>query len=392
MTAGPRTSLLLDGAGHAHLYVIAHAHRLAAAGYGLTLLAPADFRYSGMASASAVGALSLDAGRIDIVHLARTHDVHHIDGRLVELDVRAHQATTDTGARLSWDVVSFNIGSVSATGGIEDIEPGVLQVKPLADLATLSARLRQAHIDADQQGRRAAVTIVGGGSSGAELAGQLSARGAVTVRLVEAGPHLVSSVPSSARAYLRRLLSRRGVSIHTDSPVHRLAADHVLLSDGQTWTHDLAVLSTGLRADPLVSQLGLTDTDTDGSPTRAGVASPADSWLTDETPDGIPVSATLQYLGASNVYAAGDCAHFTPSPLPKIGVHGVRQGPVLLDSLIRRAAGAALPTYDPPPHPLQILDLGGGVALAAHGRRWWCGRTSLAAKRWIDKRWLTTYS
>ena len=37
------------------------------------------------------------------------------------------------------------------------------------------------------------------------------------------------------------------------------------------------------------------------------------------------------------------------------------------------------------------VDLGGGIALAARGQRWWCGRMSLMAKRWIDRRWLGTY-
>jgi NADH dehydrogenase FAD-containing subunit len=105
----------------------------------------------------------------------------------------------------------------------------------------------------------------------------------------------------------------------------------------------------------------------------------------------VPVSATLQHEDHDEIYAAGDCAQFLPAPLPRIGVHGVRQGPILHASLLARLRKGPLPVYEPQRQALSILDLGGGVGLATRGRWWWYGASALRLKRYIDQRWLKTY-
>ncbi len=94
----------------------------------------------------------------------------------------------------------------------------------------------------------------------------------------------------------------------------------------------------------------------------------AELGLSDE--NGVPVRATLQHVDRDEAYAVGDCARFLPGPLPRIGVHGVRQGPVLKRILLARLRGECLPVYQPQRRALSILDLGDGVGLAVRGR-WW---------------------
>ena len=81
--------LLLVGAGHAHLHVVKKAAELAAAGYGVHLLAPRIFDYSGIASARAAGALAGDAGRIDVRALAVASGVDFHEGTLESLDAES---------------------------------------------------------------------------------------------------------------------------------------------------------------------------------------------------------------------------------------------------------------------------------------------------------------
>jgi NADH dehydrogenase FAD-containing subunit len=353
------TGLLLVGAGHAHLHVVAHAAELRAAGYRVRLLAPRWFDYSGVASATATGALPADAGRIDVRALAAGHGVELVEDTLVGIDTVARVATTADGAALAYDLVSLNVGSVAATHDIE-VDDEVVRVKPLAGLGALATRLA-AHPGAT-------VTVVGGGSSGLELAAHLAVtRGVTRVRLVEAGPVLGPDLPGGARRSVTRLLARRGVEVHLGTPVRRLAGDHLLLGDGRRLDHDLAVLATGLVASPLLARLGLGDAD------------------------GVPVTATLQHPDHPEMLAAGDCAHFLPQPLARIGVHGVRQGPVLLAGLLARAHGEPAPSYTPQRRALAVLDLGAGIGLAVRGRWWWRGRTAFLLKRRIDRRWLRRY-
>ncbi len=353
--------LLLVGAGHAHLHLIRHAAELTAAGYRVRLLAPRFFDYSGVASATAAGALAADAGRIDVRALAVRCGVELIEGRLASLELGARVALTSGGTRVRYDVLSLNIGSVVAPAGLL-VGDGVATVKPLSGLADLDARLRALGPAG------ASVTVVGAGASGLELAAHLSVRPDVTrVRLLEAAATVGADLPAGARRRIVRLLAARGVSVRTGCAVRDLGGRRVICADGSELSHDVAVLAVGLVAPPLLTELGLGDAS------------------------GVPVRATLQHLHRDEVYAVGDCARFLPGALPRIGVHGVRQGPVLLQSLLARSRGRALPTYEPQRLSLSILDLGAGVGLAVRGRWWWYGATALRLKRFIDRRWLRTY-
>lgn len=359
----PERRLLLVGAGHAHLHLLRHASRLDAAGYRTTLLAPGWFDYSGTASGIAAGGRDPAEGRIDVAALVRHGPVHHRQGLVTDVDPASRTVTTDDGTRLEWDLASFNIGSVVDVPPTAASDAAIVEVKPLNELARLRERLEH-----PPTGRGHHVTVVGGGASGLELAAQLAARGDTDrVHVLEYGPRVGDFLPPRAARSLGSLLEGRGVRIVTDAGPVQLDGDALVLRDGTCLAHDTLVLATGLAPPPLA------------------IRSPLGGR------DGIPVRATLQHRDHDDVYAAGDCADFLPMPLPRIGVHGVRQGPVLLAALEARASGAPAPVYRPQKQALLILDLGGGMALAVRGRWWWLGRSSLALKRRIDGRWLATY-
>lgn len=354
--------LLLVGAGHTHLHLVRQPEQLVTAGYRVRLLSPPTFHYSGVASAAAIGDISPGLGQIDVAALATNSGVRHYAGVLAGINLDDRYAIADDGTELAFDVICFNIGSVTAPGSME-VDASVLRVKPLSNLSTLQERLR-----GPLPVSGSLVTVVGGGSSGLELAAHLATRPDVAqVHLLEAGSHLGPDLPQGARRRVERLLSSRGVRVRTNCEVMHLAETSTRCADGTVIGHDLAVLATGLEAPSLVTHLGLGDHD------------------------GIPVRATLQHRDHDHVYAAGDCAHFLPHPLTKIGVHGVRQGPVLQASLLARVRGDPLPTYVPQTRALSVLDLGAGLGLAVRGRRWWLGRSALMLKRWIDRRWLRQY-
>jgi NADH dehydrogenase FAD-containing subunit len=359
----PERRLLLVGAGHAHLHLLRHASRVEAAGYRTTLVAPRWFDYSGTASGIAAGDRDPAEGRIDIAALAQDHRVDHRQGLVTAVDPLTRTATMDDGTQLEWDLVSFNIGSVVDVPPVATSAATVVEVKPLSGLARLRERLER-----PPTGRGHHVTVVGGGPSGLELAAHVAARADTDrVYLVEYGPHVGDFLPQRAARRLVSLLEARGVRIVTDAGSVRVEADTLVVRDGTRLAHDILVVATGLAPPPLARR----------SPLGG--------------PRGFPVRATLQHRDHDDVYATGDCADFLPSPLPRLGVHGVRQGPVLLTALEARASGASAPVYRPQKHALSIFALGGGTALAVRGRWWWLGRSSLALKRWIDRRWLAMY-
>ena len=230
------------GAGHAHLYVVKHAVELAAAGYRVLLLAPRFFHYSGVASATAAGDLPSDAGRIDVRSLASAASVQFHEGTLQSLDLEARIAVTSDGDRLSYDVLSLNIGSVVDPLGMR-VHPATVRVKPLSGLADVDVRLR------GSGPRGATVTVVGGGASGLELAAHLSVRSDVThVRLVESGAVVGPDLPAGARKRIVRLLAMRGVAVRTGCAVRDLGERALVCDDGTEMSHDVALLAAGLTA------------------------------------------------------------------------------------------------------------------------------------------------
>lgn len=355
------SDLLLVGAGHAHLYLVKRARDLLDVGYRVHLLAPRYFDYSGVASARATGVLAEDAGRIDVAALAAGSGVRFHQGTLVGLDPQAQIAVTSDGAQLAYDVLSLNIGSVVSPVDV-DVHPSVIRVKPLAGLADLDSRIRTARDPG------ATITVVGGGASGVELAAHLSARQDVAqVRLLHSGPVIGPGLPERARRRVVHLLASRGVTVRTGCVVRRIGERETICADGTAVPHDVALLAAGLAAPPLLAQLELGDAR------------------------GMPVRKTLQHEDRDDIYAVGDCAYFLPGALPRIGVHGVRQGPVLLHSLLARVRGEPLPVYASQRRALSILDLGDGVGLAVRGRVWWYGAGALRLKRYFDRRWLRAY-
>lgn len=352
--------LLLIGCGHAHLHLVKNVSRLVDAGYDVTLVGPADFDYSGAASGVATGARPRHEGRIDVAALTRGR-LTHVHDHVTTIDLDARTVHTESGSTLGWDVVSFNIGSVALVPHGIPIDDTVVRVKPLSSLITLHERLDRLPASGGHR-----VTVIGAGPSGVELAGHLAARAGVDkVTLLDDGP-ILAGLPERAVRRVTTLLTGRGVDLRR-TRVREVGADAVTLSDGTRLGHDVAVLATGLVA-PNLSRFA----DVGGL-------------------DGIPIRATLQHRDHDDVYATGDCADFLPGSLSRIGVHGVRQAPVLLTALEARRRGGTAPTYRPPRRVLSILDLGGGTALAVRGRWWWLGRSSLSLKRRIDRGWLDRY-
>jgi NADH dehydrogenase FAD-containing subunit len=359
--------VVLVGAGHGHLHVIDRAHELRARGIDVTVVAPREFRYSGLISPVATDVLPPHVGRVDVAALARRNGVEHLDMRVTEVDLASRRVRTDTGRWLSYSAVSWNIGSVSSTGTME-VSDEVVVTKPLTELARLPDRLTQLESRAGERPPR--IGIVGAGATGVELAGNLAGRlpaAHITVHGRGDRPLAAPGLPLAARRRALRRLVDRGVGFAMGRPVTAVSPTSVTV-EGREIAYDLTLLATGLIAPPLVTDVGLGDRR------------------------GIPVRPSLQHPDHPEVFAIGDCSHFLARPLPMLGVYGVRGAPVLLAGLIAFHTGTPQPTYDPQRRALQVLELGAGRGLAVRGRWWSEGHAALRLKRAIDHRWLARYT
>ncbi len=106
---------------------------------------------------------------------------------------------------------------------------------------------------------------------------------------------------------------------------------------------------------------------------------------------GLLVRTTLQSKDDERVFGAGDCISMEGKNLPKLGVFGVRQAPVLLHNLLAVVTGKKLKVYRPQKYYLVILNLGYGEGLAVWGPFYWYGQLSMWLKDRIDRRFLALY-
>ena len=356
---------MLVGAGHAHLGVIRDAARWPPGRLRVTVVAPADFWYSGLATGMLGGQYAVDDDEVDVPSVCRRAGVAYREGKLAGLDPAAKRVTLDGGESLDYDVLSLNLGSESAPlDGLDSAPPGsVFTSKPISNLG----RLRR-HLESRSGCPR--VAVVGGGYTGSECALNLAALpGGRRVTLFCSGDRPAEDLPRRASAAVLQTLCNAGVDVRLDSRIARVEGSELLTEGGGRHAFDVLLISVGFRPPPICRELGL------------------------ETDDRchLLVDRRLRCLGHANVFAAGDSAELAGGgKLPKVGVVAVRQGHVLAKNLPAAALGGRLRKYRPLPAQPLILNLANGTGLLTAGPLWWRGRSMMRLKRKLDYRWLNT--
>lgn len=349
--------MVFVGAGHGHLPVLKQAGRFRRAGHEITLVAPADFRYSGMVTGVLAGDYTAQAHRVDIAAFAESHGIARIDAGVTALDPAARRLQLSNGGEIGYDLLSLAVGSrVRALEGGEK-NSSVYSVKPLTRLLELKQRL-----EAQQ---RARLAIIGGGLAGCEIA--LCLKGALPdLRLSLFTRRAI--VPRAPRAAprLRALFERRGIALYEHTHVTELQQGVLHTKAGHQHPFELALLATGLEAPAFIRDSGL-GVDDDGA---------------------LMVNEYLQSPDDPHIFAIGDCMSFAPRRLDKAGVYAIRGAPVLAHNLMAQAAGKPLRPFTPQERYLWIMNLGGRQALASREPWLWQGRSAWWLKDMIDRRFM----
>jgi NADH dehydrogenase len=229
---------------------------------------------------------------------------------VTRIDAAERGVALATGGTVGYDYLIYAVGSGSTDRGV----PGAAEFAyPLASLEE-AERLRPV---VDAVPARAAVTVVGAGPLGLEIAAELAEAGrAVTLvcgRVL--GPYLH---PRGRRSVARQL-ARLGVTVldGPDAKVTAVTRDAVQLGDGRELPSAVTIWTTGFGVPDLAARSGLS-TDAVGR------------LLTDET---------LTCVDDVRIVAAGDSA--APSGLPfRMSAQGAIQlGPLAAETVLSRIAG-----------------------------------------------------
>jgi len=385
-----RSRLLLVGAGHAHLEILRRLAR-EPPGVELTVVSPAPLHhYSGMVPGFLQGTYSEEEIAVDVPRLAARSGGRFLAGTAVALDPARRAVHLAGGEEVTYDLVSFAVGS--DTAGVEDpaVAGSVQRIKPLARVTRLRERLfdlagggpqpvegAEGADGADRAGAAAErrVAVVGGGAAGVEVACAaekvLASFGpGGRVMIVEAGADILSGYTARCRRRARDILAARGIAVKTASPVAAVRADAVEIAGGGEIASDLTIWLTGAVALPLFQGSGL----------------PLDAR------GFLLVDGALRSLADPRVFAAGDCGTLADHPdTPKAGVYAVREGPVLWQSLKAALEGGPAPSYRPQKGFLSLLNTADGRALLEYKGLVSHSRWAWRLKDAIDRRFLARY-
>jgi NADH dehydrogenase len=263
-------------------------------------------------------------------------------GTVTAPDTEGHQITVN-GRSLRYDILVLAAGATHSYFGHDEWEKFAPGLKTLADARTIRARLllcfEHAEKSENPRDRERLMTfvVVGGGPSGVELAGSIAelARHTLSkdfhhidpklarVILLEAGPRILATFPSSLSRYAALTLAKLGVDVRENCAVKNITADTVDFGSKQI-SAGLTIWAAGVKASPLAGLLGV-GTDKHGR---------------------ISTGPDLAITGVPNVYALGDIALVRDArgkALPGLAQVAKQQGEYLGRALAARIASNAAP-------------------------------------------------
>jgi NADH:quinone reductase (non-electrogenic) len=246
-----------------------------------------------------------------------------------------HVKALDEEVDLHYRDLVVTLGSISRALPIPGLADHALGFKNLADAIYLRnhvlQRLEAADATASEEHRRSELTFVfvGAGYAGVEALAELSDLVRDALRyyprlreapqrwvLVDAAPKILPEIPSRLGEYAARQLTKRGMEIHVGTTLESLDGEAAQLSNGERIATRTLVWTAGVKAHPMLAQLGL----------------PLDKR------GRVQVDETLRVVGHEHVWAIGDGAAVpnaaTPGQVdPPTSQHALRQARRLAKNL-----------------------------------------------------------
>jgi NADH dehydrogenase FAD-containing subunit len=365
-----RKHLVLVGGGHAHMMTLENIGLFVKKGYKVTVIGPSFHHYySGMGPGMLGGTYTPADIRFATKEVVHKQGAIFVKDRVDRIDPVSRMIYTQTGHTFSYDVVSFNAGSHVPMDSVREETMPVYSVKPIEKLMAAADKLKGLF-----ELRKIDVSIVGGGPSSAEVAGNVwqlarkTGKHMPDIRIF-AGKRFMARFDERIRSRVLSVLKKRGIKILETGYVKEVAAGAVRIQSGESYATDFVFMALGVQPSSIFENSGL----------PVG-------------PDkGLLVNQYLQSVQYPEIFGGGDCICFQDQALDKVGVYAVRQNPVLLNNLLARLEGRDLQTFDPGPDYLLIFNLGGGIGVLKKKGMVFGGRIAFMVKDYIDRKFMKKF-
>jgi pyridine nucleotide-disulfide oxidoreductase family protein len=378
--------LLLLGAGHAHVQVLAQLAQNRPADLDITVVSPYPYQtYSGMTPGLVAGHYSAEDCQIPLEPLARAAGAKWVQARCSGIDAADQRVRlSPTGKSQSPDdipppdlpyhLLSIDTGAVIDRERLDADMPGAsahaLIVRPIEVFATLWPKVLEL-----AQSQPVSIAVIGAGAAGIELLfaaeQNLRQQGIAGARftLITGGGDVAGNYRPGVRKRVLRQLKRRGITVLRETCVG-MEKGRVLLGSGAQLACDVPLLAIGTHAPAWLQDSGL-------ALSEAGH---------------VLVNACQQSTSHPNVFAAGDVSTRADKPHAKSGVYAVRAGPPLARNLLAQHEGQALKAHHPPGNTLNLLSCGTGHAIVSWGPLHAEGAWAWRWKDRIDRAFMAKYT
>jgi NADH dehydrogenase len=345
MARDARGGVLVAGGGFAGAYVARLLGKR-----GATIVSPENFMlFTPLLPEAASGTIEPRHTVVPLRQMCPHADL--LVGRMTAVDEERRVVSVETAEgwmqEIAYEQLVLALGAVARTLPIPGLAEHGLGFKDLADAINLRNHvLREleaadAEDDPDAAATHLTFVFVGAGYAGVEALAELSDLVTDALRwyprlrdvprrwvLVDAAPAILPEIPRRLGEYAAMELSRRGVQIHVGTTLESLTGSEATLAGGVTIPTHTLVWTAGVRASPLLPELGL----------------PLDER------GRVRVDSQLHVEGRERLWALGDCAAVpnaaTPGRVdPPTSQHALRQARRLAKNL----------TGDPQPYAYRML-------------------------------------
>ena len=261
-------------------------------------------------------------------------------GSPLSIDHKNKEVKLDSSEVLKFDHLIVALGSTTADFGIPGVTEFTLGMKSVNEALTIRAEIMRRFEDLCrfEDDTRLAITVIGGGPTGVEMAGaiaelirgplksdQKQAAAQIDITIIEAGDRLLPTFSPILSKRTKKDLEKLGVKVLVGSPVAGVENRKITLKDNQVLPSEITIWAAGVKGSNAMAQLSL----------------PVSG-------NRVVVEPTMQVKNYPNIWALGDIAGALGKdgrPLPMVAPVAIQQGKFIAKQITRLSSGKELKEF-----------------------------------------------